>query len=346
MAKRVAVIRGDGTGPELVEATMSVFRAVGATDVIEFIPCEAGAEYFHSARSETYIPQETWDVLQSSDACLKGPTTTEPGPNTPRSVAVSIRQKFDLYANVRPVKTYRGFEGPLGPVDMFFVREGTEGLYSGIEFKLGDDAAAAVRKVTRKSSEKVIRFAFREAANRDWKKVIAINKANILKVTDGLWLEVFRNVGSEYPSIERDEYFIDNFAQQLVKNPQIFNQNVIVGTNLFMDVLTEEASGLIGSIGMVYSANIGDSYAMFEPAHGSSPKYKGLDRVNPVATVLSGAWMLKYLGEEKKGGSIFSAVDEVVSEGKVLTYDLKGTAGTREMASAIAKKAADVLSSS
>ncbi|MGA1976020.1 MAG: isocitrate/isopropylmalate dehydrogenase family protein [Conexivisphaerales archaeon] len=346
MAKKVAVIRGDGTGPELVDATMEVFKAVGATDSIEFIPCEGGAEYYHTSHSESYIPQATWDVLAGSDACLKGPTTTEPGPNTPRSVAVSIRQKFDLYANVRPIKTYKGWGGPLGAVDMFFVREGTEGLYSGIEFKLGDDAAAAVRKVTRKSSEKVIRFAFREAANRGWKKVIAINKANILKVTDGLWLEVFRTVGKEFPGIEREEYLVDNFSQQLVKNPQLFNQNVIVGTNLFMDVLTEEASGLIGSIGMVYSANIGDSYAMFEPAHGSSPKYKGLDKVNPVATVLSGAWLLKYLGDAKKGDSIFSAVDSIVSEGKVLTYDLKGTAGTKEMAGAIAKKAAEFLSTS
>jgi len=346
MGKRVAVIKGDGTGPELVEATMRVLRAVGAMDHIEFVPCDAGAEYYHAAHSDTYIPKETWDMLESSDACLKGPTTTEPGPNTPRSVAVSIRQRFDLYANVRPVKTYKGMEGPLGAVDMFFVREGTEGLYSGIEFKLGDDAAAAVRKITRKSSEKVIRFAFNEASSRGWSKVIAINKANILKITDGLWLEVFRNVGKEFPSIEGDEYFIDNFAQQLVKNPQIFNQNVIVGTNLFMDVLTEEASGLIGSIGMVYSANMGDRYAMFEPAHGSSPKYKGMDKVNPVATVLSGAWMLKYLGEAKKGDAVFSAVNSVVSEGKVLTYDLKGTASTREMAGAIAKEAAELLSSS
>jgi isocitrate dehydrogenase len=345
MAKKVAVIKGDGTGPELVDATMTVFRAIGATDDIEFIPCEAGAEYFHASHSDTYIPSETWDVLQKSDACLKGPTTTEPGPNTPRSVAVSIRQKFDLYANVRPVKTFKGLAGPLGAVDMLFVREGTEGLYSGIEFKLGDDAALAVRKVTRKSSEKVIRFAFKEAESRRWQKVIAINKANILKITDGLWLEVFRNVGKEFPAIAQGEYFIDNFAQQLVKNPQIFDQNVIVGTNLFMDVLTEEASGLIGSIGMVYSANMGDNYAMFEPAHGSSPKYKGLNKVNPVATVLSGAWMLKYLGEEKKGDAVFAAVDSVVFEGRVLTYDLKGTAGTREMAEAISRRASEALAS-
>jgi isocitrate dehydrogenase (NAD+) len=344
MTKKVAVIRGDGTGPELVDATMEVFRAVGATDRIEFIPCEGGSEYFHAAHSDSYIPKETWAVLETSDACLKGPTTTEPGPNTPRSVAVSIRQRFDLYANVRPVKTYKGWEGPLGAVDMLFVREGTEGLYSGIEFKLGDDAAAAVRKVTRRSSDKVIRYAFKEASESGWKKIVAINKANILKVTDGLWLEVFRTVGKEFPGVAMEEYFIDNFAQQLVKNPQIFNQKVIVGTNLFMDILTEEASGLIGSIGMVYSANIGDRYAMFEPAHGSSPKYKGLDKVNPVATVLSGAWMLRYLGEPKKASSIFSAVDSIVAEGKVLTYDLKGSAGTKEMAGAIAKRASEFLS--
>jgi isocitrate dehydrogenase (NAD+) len=345
MAKKVAVIRGDGTGPELIEAAMTVFRSIGATDKIEFTLCDAGAEYYHSAGGDSYIPRATWEAIEASDACLKGPTTTEPGPNTPRSVAVSIRQKFDLYANVRPVKTFKGWEGPLGAVDMLFVREGTEGLYSGIEFKLGDDAAAAVRKVTRRASEKVISFAFKEALTRGWRRVIAINKANILKITDGLWLEVFRTIGKGYPDIAKDEYFVDNFAQQLVKNPQLFSQNVIVGTNLFMDVLTEEASGLIGSIGMVYSANIGDKFAMFEPAHGSSPKYKGLNKVNPVATVLSGAWMLQYLGEKKMGEAIFAGVDEVVKEGRVLTYDLKGTAGTREMARAIADKAAEYLTS-
>jgi isocitrate dehydrogenase len=343
MAKKAAVIRGDGTGPELVDATMEVLRAVGATERIEFIPCEAGAEYHHATGSRSYVPEETWMVLDASDACLKGPTTTEPGPDTPRSVAVSIRQRYDLYANVRPVRTFKGWEGPLGAVDMLFVREGTEGLYSGIEFKLGEDAAAAVRKITRRSCEKVIRFAFGQAVERGWSKVIAINKANILKVTDGLWLEVFRKVGADYPNVMKEEYFVDNFAQQLVKNPQVFNKNVIVGTNLFMDILSEEASGLIGSIGMVYSANMGDRFAMFEPAHGSSPKYKGQDKVNPTATILSGAWMLKYLGEVRLGEAIFAGVDKVVEEGKVLTYDLKGKAGTREMARAIAQKAVEHL---
>lgn len=344
MTRRVALIRGDGTGPELIEATMIVFESVCAMEKVDFITCEAGAEYYHSTKADGYVPRETWDVLESSDACLKGPTTTELGPGTPKSVAVSIRQKFDLFANVRPIKSFKGFRGPLGPVDMLFVREGTEGLYSGIEFKLGEDAAAAVRKITRNSSEKVCKFAFEMALERGWKKVLAINKSNILKMTDGLFLECFRRAGDAYPTIAREQYLVDNFAQQLVKNPQAFNQNVIVGTNLFLDILTEEASGLIGSIGMVYSANFGDRFVMFEPAHGSSPKYKGLKKVNPVATILSGAWMLRHLGEQRMGDAIFAAVDRVIQEGKVLTYDLKGTAGTTQVAQEIARIASEILS--
>ncbi len=334
--KKVAVIRGDGTGPELVEAALSVLKAAGTR--AEFTICDAGSEWWEKHKGPSFFPDDTWKALEESDTCLKGPTTTLPIPGTPRSVAVSIRQKFNLYANVRPVKTYPGQVGPLGEVDFVLVREATEGLYIGIESRLSDDVAVATRLVTRDKSTRVSKFAFEEAKKRGWKKVVAISKANILKVTDGVFLDAVRSVAGGYPGIETEDLFIDNFAQQLVKNPQRFNQSVIVGTNLFMDIMSEEASGLIGSIGMVYSGNFGDGYAMFEPAHGSSPKYTGMDKVNPTATILSGAWMLDYLGEGSASRAIFDAALKVMKEGKHLTYDLGGKAGTRELADAIIRK--------
>lgn len=332
--KKAAVIKGDGTGPELVDAAELVLEAAGAK--VELIPCEAGAEWWETHKGASFIPEESWKILEEADCALKGPTTTLPTPGTPKSVAVSIRQHFGLYANVRPVKTFPNQVGPLGSVNFVMVREATEGLYAGIETKLTDDVAIATRLVTRDKSTKVARFSFEEAKRRDWKNVVALSKANILKITDGLFLESVRQVAKKYPGIELEDLFLDNFAQQLVKNPQRFNKSVIVSTNLFMDVMSEEASALIGSVGMVYSGNFGDRYAMFEPAHGSTPKYKGKNKVNPTATILSAAWMLDYLGETRAARSIFAATTKVVSEGKKVTYDLGGSTGTRGMAQAIA----------
>jgi isocitrate dehydrogenase (NAD+) len=334
--KKVAVIRGDGTGPELIDATLSVLKAAGAN--AEFVWCEAGSEWWEKHRGPSFVPDETWKILEESDSCLKGPTTTLPIPGTPRSVAVSIRQRFNLYANVRPVKTFPGQSGPLGDVDFVIVREATEGLYAGLEHKLSDDVSIAIRLITRDKSTRVAKFAYAEAERRGWKNVVAISKANILKVTDTMFLDSVKAVGKRYPKIKLEDLFIDNFAQQLVKNPQRFNRSVIVGTNLFMDIMSEEAAGLIGSIGMVYSGNFGDDFAMFEPAHGSTPKYKGKNKVNPIATILSGAWMLDYLGEKKAAKSIFDAATAVVKEKKSVTYDLGGKAGTRQTAQAIIRK--------
>jgi isocitrate dehydrogenase (NAD+) len=331
--KKVAVIKGDGTGPELVDVTIDVLKAAGAK--CEFVYCEGGSEWWERNKGPSFVPEETWEALEEADCCLKGPTTTLTVPGTPRSVAVSIRQRFNLYANVRPVKTFPGQQGPLGPVDFVLVREATEGLYSGIEYKLTEGVSVALRLITKDKSTRVARFAFEEAERRGWKKVVTISKANILKVTDTMFLESVKGVARRHRGIELEDFFVDNFAQQLVKNPQRFDRNVIVGTNLFMDIMSEEASALIGSIGMVYSGNFGDDYAMFEPAHGSSPKYKGMDKVNPVATVLSGAWMLGYLGEPRASKAVFDATDKVLKEGKHLTYDLGGRAGTRKMAEAI-----------
>lgn len=333
--KKAAVIRGDGAGPELVDAALQVVESSGAR--VELIPCEAGLEWWEKNKGATFFPDETWKVLEGADCALKGPTTTLPIPGTPRSVAVSIRQRFNLFANVRPIKTFPNHVGPLGSVDFVMVREATEGLYAGIENKLTDDIAVAMRLITRDKSTKVSSFAFEEAKRRGWRNVIAISKANILKVTDGIFLDSARKVARRYRGIGLEEFFIDNFAQQLVKNPRRFNQSVIVGTNLFMDILSEEASALIGSIGMVYSGNFGADYAMFEPAHGSTPKYKGKNKVDPTATILSAAWMLDYLGEKSSSHAIFRATTKVIAEGKHVTYDLGGRAGTRQMAEAISR---------
>lgn len=337
MPRRVALIKGDGTGPELIGATLKILSAVGTS--VDFVPCNAGFEWWQAHGGPTLIPDESWKIIEEADACLKGPTTTPAGPNTPRSVAVSIRQRMNLYANIRPVKTFEGTKRPLGDVELVCVREATEGLYSGIEHRLSKDVAIAFRKITREPSEKLAKRAFEEAKRRGWNRSFAITKQNILKETDGLFMEAVRGVHKDYSDISLEEYFIDNFAQQLIKNPQRFNQSIIFGTNLFMDIISEEVSALVGSIGCIYSANFGDDYAMFEPAHGSAPQYKGQDKVNPTATVLAGAWMLDYLGEKKKSEAVFKGTGDVIRDGKRITYDLGGNARLSEMADAIAERA-------
>ena len=335
MSKKVATIGGDGVGPELVKCMLDV---VDATSVnIEFIQIEAGALWWKKHGGTSLIPDESWDVLDSADACFKSPTTTPGGIGSPKSVAVSIRQRFNLYSNVRPIKTFPNTNPPLGDVDFVCVREGTEGLYAGKEMQLNDNMHIALRLITRDACNRVARYAFEEADRHGWKTVVAIHKSNILKQTCGAFLEEVNNVSVEYPGIEVWEYHIDNIAQQLIKNPQIFNQSILLSTNLFMDVISEECSGLVGSIGLIYSSNIGDNYAMFEPAHGSAPKYAGMDKVNPVATILAGALMLEYLGEKNASENIFTAVDQVIAEGSVLTYDLGGSAKSSEMTREIIK---------
>lgn len=335
MSKKVAVLKGDGVGPELTGFMMKVVKASGAD--VEFLICEGGAEWWEKNGGNTLIPEETWKNMDESDVGFKGPTTTPGGAGSPKSVAVSIRQKYDLYANVRPIKTYPGTVSPLGAVDFVCVREGTEGLYFGEEVKLTDDVYFAIRKITRPSCRRIARYAFEEAKRRGWNVVVAIHKSNILKKTCGTFLEECEKVKQDYPGIGLEEYHIDNIAQQLIKNPAIYNKKVLLSTNLFMDIISEECSALVGSIGLIYSANIGDRYAMFEPAHGSAPKYKGLDKVNPVATVLAGAWMLDYIGQKKQSQAIFAATEKVIAGKKKVTYDLGGDAKSSEMVDEIIK---------
>jgi len=339
LSKSAVIIKGDGTGPELVNAMVHVLEECNSK--IKLIPCEAGSEWWTKNGGTSYISEEVWKLLENSDACFKGPTTTIPTSNAPRSVAVSIRQKFNLYANVRPIKTYKNSTHQL---DFICVREATEGLYSGIEFKIGDDAAIAVRKITRKKCEAVVGHGFKLAAEKAFKKIYVITKRNILKETDGIFWNAVQDMQSEFKEIAIEEYYIDNMTQQLVKNPDRFNKSVLLSTNLFMDIVSECASGHVGSIGNVYSGNYGDNYAMFEPAHGSAPKYAGQDKVNPVATILSGALMAKYLGEGEICNAIFTATEETINEGKCLTYDLGGSSSLSQMANEIANRSKTYLS--
>ena len=336
--KTAAVIRGDGTGPELVNAMIKVLKACNSR--VELVPCDAGSEWWEKKGGTSYISPEVWKLLEESDACFKGPTTTVPVPNAPRSVAVSIRQKFELYANIRPIKTYKNAEKQL---DFVCVREATEGLYAGIEFRTSDDSAVAIRKTTRKGCDRVSKAGFEVAKKKGFGKVYAITKRNILKETDGIFWGAVENAQKQFKDIQVEEYYIDNMTQQLVKNPERFNQSVLLSTNLFMDIISECASGHVGSIGNVYSGNYGEKYAMFEPAHGSAPKYAGQNKVNPVATVLSGAWMVEYLGEKPISDAIFGATEDVINENKYVTYDLGGSATLSQMADQIASRAGKLL---
>ena len=333
-----AVIKGDGTGPELVQAMIKVLKECNSKT--ELITCEAGSEWWEKNRGNSYISPEVWNLLKNSDACFKGPTTTIPTPNAPRSVAVSIRQKFELYANVRPIMTYKHSPRKL---NFICVREATEGLYAGIEFKTSDESAIAIRKITKKGCDRIALKGFNIARSKGFHKIFAVTKRNILKETDGIFWEAVTNTNREFTEIEVEEYYIDNMTQQIVKNPERFNESVILSTNLFMDIISECASGHVGSIGNVYSGNFGDNFAMFEPAHGSAPKYANQNKVNPVATILSGAWMIDYLGEDDIAKAIFKATEQIINGNKYVTYDLGGNATLSEMTDKIAQLSARML---
>ncbi|MGH9963912.1 MAG: isocitrate/isopropylmalate dehydrogenase family protein [Nitrososphaeraceae archaeon] len=336
--KTAIVIKGDGTGPELVEAVLHVLKSCNSQ--VEFVICDAGSEWWMKSGGNSYISDEVWKLLKQSDACFKGPTTTVPNPDAPRSVAVSIRQRFELYANVRPIKTYRQLDRKL---DFLCVREATEGLYAGIEFRTSDESAIAVRKITRKGCERVTLKAFELAKEREYRKLVAVTKRNILKETDGIFWNSVEKISHQFQDIEVEEYYVDNMTQQLVKNPERFNRNILLSTNLFMDIISECASGHVGSIGNVYSGNLGESYAMFEPAHGSAPKYSGMDKVNPVASILSGAWLVRYLGEKEISNAIFEATEKIIAEGKYVTYDLGGESSLSRMTAEISRRSSKLL---
>ena len=335
MVKKAVIMKGDGIGPEVVDSMINILKECNLQS--ELIHCEAGSEQWeqNDSKDASYIPESTMKNLEEVDACFKGPTTTIPKPGAPRSVAVSLRQKFELFANIRPIKTFKRLTPNLD-LDFVCFREATEGLYSGVEVELNDDAAIAIRQITRKGCRRFMSSAMNWAKQYDMNKIVAITKRNILKKTDGLFFEEVQNAIKDDSKMKLEEIYIDNMAQQMVVNPQQFNKSVLVSTNLFMDIISELASGIVGSIGLVYSSNMGKAYAMFEAAHGSAPSLKGQNKVNPTATVLAGAWMAEYLGEADIKNAIFSATHQVINDGKYATFDIGGDATTTQMSEQIA----------
>jgi isocitrate dehydrogenase (NAD+) len=335
MAYRVTLIPGDGTGPELVTATRHVLEATGVR--FEWDIQEAGADVMD--KFGTPLPDAVLDSIRTNKVALKGPITTPIGTGF-RSVNVAIRKVLDLYANLRPARTMQGIPVCHPNVDLVVVRENTEGLYAGIEHDvIPGEAAESIRIITRRGTERIVRFAFEYARSNGRRKVTAVHKANILKATDGLYLQAARAVAQDYPDIEFNDRIVDNMCMQLVQRP--LEYDVLVCPNLFGDIVSDLCSGLVGGLGVAPGANFGQEIAVFEPVHGSAPKYTGQNKVNPTATILSGALMLRHLGEVDAGKKVEDAVAAVIAEGKRVTYDLKPTredptaVGTQEMADAI-----------
>jgi len=333
---RVAVLPGDGIGPEVTGMAVKVLEAVQektGTYKLELVWGEAGVNAI--AKYGTNVPPQTVDVLKTTVACLKGPMTTPEEPGAPPSAALTIRKLFNLYANVRPCLSLPNVSSLKPNIDLTIVRENTEGMYSNIEFDVSEGVAVAMRVITRRASERVARFAFKLADQRR-KHLSYVHKANILRRTDGIFNQAILDVSKDFPGVAVEGYHIDNMALQLIKRPESFD--VIVTTNLFGDIISDEAAQLVGGLGIASGANMGDNYAMFEPVHGSAPKYAGQDKVNPIATIFAGKMLLEYIGEKDSARKLERATFEVLKEGKTLTYDLGGKAKSSEMCEAILEK--------
>ncbi len=335
MSYTVTLIPGDGIGPEVSEAMRRVVDATGVR--IDWDVQEAGEKVI--AQYGTPLPDHVLESIRRNRVGIKGPITTPVGKGF-RSVNVSIRKALDLYANVRPAKSVPGVASRYEDVDLVVVRENTEGMYVGIEHDvIPGEAAEAVRIITRKASERVVRYAFEYARANGRKQVTAVHKGNILKITDGLFMRTAEAVAAEYPEIAFNDRIVDNLCMQLVQRPHEYD--VLVLTNLFGDIVSDLCSGLVGGLGVTPGANMGDGIAVFEPVHGSAPKYTGQNKVNPTATIRSGALMLRFLGEADSAERVERAVAEVIRQGQQVTYDLKPhrddptAVGTREMADAI-----------
>ena len=354
MTYQVTLIPGDGIGPEVTEATRRVLEATGVTFQWDII--NAGASVIE--KWGTPIPDSVLESIRENKVALKGPVTTPVGSGF-RSVNVALRQQLELYACLRPCKTYPGVPTLYQKVDIIVVRENTEDLYAGIEFERGspdtaelgeflrrkkelakDDAGYSIKMISEMASRRIVSFAFQYARANGRKKVTAVHKANIMKFSDGLFLEVARAVASQYPEIEFDDRIVDNLAMQLVRKPEQFD--VLVTPNLYGDIISDLCAGLVGGLGLAPGANIGDEIAVFEPSHGSAPGYAGQNKVNPMAMMLSGVLMLRHLGEVKQAARLEKAIAAVIAEGKNVTYDLKPAgspaAGTSEVADAVIEK--------
>lgn len=361
MAHAVTLIRGDGTGPELIENARRVVEATGVA--FDWDVVDAGVDVME--RYGTPLPENVLDSMKRTHVAWKAPITTPIGTGF-RSVNVAFRKEFDLYANVRPAKTYKGVRTRYDHIDLVLIRENTEDLYAGIEFEQGlpdteelikwirakqpkavirEPAGISIKPISVPGSERIVKFAFEYAVRQNRKKVTAVTKANIMKHTDGLFYAVAREVARNYPNIQYDEVLVDNMCMQLVQKPELYD--VLVMPNLYGDILSDLCAGLVGGLGVAPGANIGDHGAMFEAVHGSAPKYRGQNKVNPTAVILSGMLMLRYLGEDAAAARLEKAVSAVVAEGKAVTYDMKPdrndptAVGTSQMADAIIAKLQD-----
>jgi 3-isopropylmalate dehydrogenase len=323
---KIAVIPGDGIGKEVMEATLHVLDALE----IEFDYTFADAGDECKAVSGVPLPEETIDIVKESQACLFGAAG-----ESAADVIVRLRQELELYVNLRPVKSYPGTKALFDNLDFVIVRENTEDLYIGLEEET-EEGATALRVTTRNAVERICKFAFDYADENCRNKVTAVHKANVLKKTDGLFKDIFYKVAEDYKDIETDDRYVDATAMFFITNPQMFN--VIVTTNLFGDILSDEGAGLVGGLGLIPSANIGENSGLFEPVHGSAPDIAGKNIANPSAMILSAVMMLDYLKEHGAARTVENALVEVLSEGKVVTGDIGGNASTMEMASEIRRK--------
>ncbi len=360
----VTLIRGDGTGPELAEAARRCIDAtLDATEgagSIEWKVCEAGVDIMETAG--TPMPESTIESVRNTDATLKAPITTPVGTGF-RSVNVLLRQTLDLYCCLRPCKHYAGVRSRYKDVDLVIIRENCEDLYAGVEFEKGkpetaelieiinrlsqdkkvmtglDSTGISIKPISVEYTRRIFHYAFKYARQHGRRKVTGVHKANIMKFSDGLWKAVAEEVAKEYPDIEYEDRLVDNMCMQLVQKPELYD--VLVLSNLYGDILSDLCAGLVGGLGVAPGANIGESRAIFEATHGSAPKYKGLNKVNPTALILSGKLMLDYLGETAAAERLEAAVAKVIVEGKSVTYDMKSNrddptaVGTSQMADAI-----------
>lgn len=353
----VTLVLGDGIGPEIAEATRRCIDATGAN--INWDIVEAGVDVME--KEGTPLPQKTIDSIKKNGIALKAPITTPVGTGF-RSINVHLRQSMDLYVCLRPCKSYQGVRSRYKDIDLILVRENTEDCYAGIEFEKGKDdtgelinwinnhsksqirpdSGITIKPISVDASRRIVKYAFDYAKKLGRKKVTSVHKANIMKHTDGLWLDVSREVAKEYPDIEFEDRIVDNMCMQLIQKPELYD--VIVLPNLYGDILSDLCAGLVGGLGMAPGANIGEKIAIFEATHGSAPKYKGQNKVNPTALILSGVMMLRHMNKMAEADKLENAVAAVIAEGKDVTYDMKPdrndptAVGTREMADAIISK--------
>jgi isocitrate dehydrogenase (NAD+) len=343
----VSLIPGDGTGPELVETVQSVLSGIGIK--IKWDVVDAGEDAMK--KHGTPLPPYVLDSIRKNKVALKGPITTPIGTGF-RSVNVALRKELHLYSCLRPCKSFKGVKSRYENIDLVLVRENTEDLYAGVEFansekeakeiiswakgKIYPDANISIKPISRTGTLRIAKFAFEFAVKNGRKKVTAVTKANIMKFTDGLFYEVCREVSKNYPQIEYEERLVDNMCMQLVINPQHYD--VLLLPNLYGDILSDLCAGLVGGLGIAPGANYGDDMVLFEAVHGSAPKYKGLNKVNPTALLLSANMMLYHLGETAAAQKLDRAIADVIAEGKNTTYDIGGPSGTKEMGKAIVEK--------